>query len=61
MKKKYTAPMLTSVKLHAASMLCLSLGSTDGDGVADAPARRGGFDWDPTEKSDEAGFDDTLF
>ena len=42
-------------------MLCLSLGSTDGDGVADAPARRGGFDWDPTEKSDEAGFDETLF
>lgn len=57
MKKKYIVPQCESFVLNVRSVLCLSKGDNEGDGVAESRKFRGSSIW---EEEDEEETEETL-
>ena len=53
MKKKYLVPELNPLRLNTRSMLCLSKGADESDGVAEAKKFWGNSFWGEDESDEE--------
>ncbi len=53
MKKTYISPELIEFRLNTVSMLCLSKGDDENDGIAESKKFWGGTVWEEEEKETE--------